>query len=416
MASFFSQIKLQPPNGVLGLALDCSLDQDPNKIDLIIGAYRDDNGNPKVLDCVREAEGYVYEQNPGHEYLKQDGLEGFDLVTKKLLLGDDSSLVKEGKVFTIQTLSGTGALRLSLDFLYTFMAINPVDNQPTIVYYPSTTWANHPAIIEVSHFMGQTYRYLDETGCQLDFDGLCTDLSNAVENSVFLFHMCGHNPTGVDPTEEQWKIIYSICRERKCIPMFDNAYQGYVSGDPDKDAFAVRYFAEEAERTNEPLSMLVCCSFAKNFGLYGERVGALHVVTNSAEEIKRVGSQLRALSRIAYSTCPAYGARLVHYILSDPERKRKWKLECKGLADRINSIRRTLYDKLLAYNVKGTWEHVIEQRGMFSYTGVSPEAVLQMRRDYHIYMLESGRISIAGLNSHNVDRFVQALVTVLGTN
>ena len=262
-------------------------------------------------------------------------------------------------MFTIQTLSGTGALRLGFDFLHCFMAQNKATGSSTVVYYPSTTWANHPDILKASHFPTLVYRYLDASGCSLDFDGLCEDLRNAEPNSIFLFHMCGHNPTGksqilyvfllessiqfvhiiyiclynvgVDPTEDQWRIIYSICRERNSLPIFDNAYQGFVSGDPDRDAFPVRYFTEQAALTPEsPFNMLVCCSFAKNFGLYGERVGALHVMTSTEAEGALAAAQLRALSRTIYSTCPAYGARLVTYVLSDPERKNQWKRECKG--------------------------------------------------------------------------------------
>jgi aspartate/tyrosine/aromatic aminotransferase len=223
--------------------------------------------------------------------------------------------------------------------------------------------------------------------------------------------------SGVDPSEEQWRIIYEICRQRDCLPIFDNAYQGFVSGDPDRDAFPVRYFTEQAQmHQDKPFNMLVCCSFAKNFGLYGERVGALHVISATPEEGVLAAAQLRALSRTIYSTCPAYGARLVTHVLSDPARKAQWKAECRGMATRIDSIRRVFFNKLVENNVKGTWEHVLSQRGMFSYTGIDADSVAKLKADYHIYMLKSGRISMAGLNTNNVDRFVAALVQVLGTN
>ena len=228
--------------------------------------------------------------------------------------------------------------------------------------------------------------------------------------------MCGHNPTGVDPTPEQWKEIYTIIQSTHCLPFFDNAYQGFVSGDPDADAFPVRYFVEQSAVNNEPLNMLVCCSFAKNFGLYCERIGALHVVTKNVSEKERVASQLRVISRSMYSSCPAYGARIISYILNDPIRASQWRTECAAMATRLNDMRILLYNTLIEKNVKGTWEHVRLQRGMFTYTGIQATAVQILKTQHHVYLLATGRVSIAGLTPSNIILFVNALVTVLGTN
>jgi aspartate/tyrosine/aromatic aminotransferase len=225
-----------------------------------------------------------------------------------------------------------------------------------------------------------------------------------------VFHNCAHNPSGIDPSEDQWRQILDVSLRRRFLPFFDNAYQGFVSGDPNKDAFAVRTFAEAG------MEMLVACSFAKNFGLYGERVGALHFVTSNSEHVPRIASQMRVISRSLYSTCPCYGARIVSLILNDKDRKRAWESECAEMANRIYSVRSMLYDALVQYGAKGDWKHVKSQRGMFSYTGISADIVERLKTEYHIYMLSNGRISLAGLNAKNIPRFAAAIANCVGTN
>jgi aspartate/tyrosine/aromatic aminotransferase len=251
-----------------------------------------------VLDVVREAEEKILSQNLDHEYLAQDGLPAFNQVSQILMFGEDSRALAEKRVFTIQGISGTGCLRLAFDFVKATMP-------GRACYYPEVTWPNHPAILEDIGIEARTYRYVDSSGCRLDYAGFMEDLSNIPEGSLVIFHACAHNPTGVDPTKEQWREILEIVKARKLLTVFDNAYQGFVSGDPIEDAFSVRLFVEAG------LEMIVACSFAKNFGLYGERTGALHMVVNSPEEIPKVASQLRVCSRVLYSTCPSYGARIV---------------------------------------------------------------------------------------------------------
>jgi len=256
------------------------------------------------------------------------------------------------------------------------------------------------------------YRYLNENDTAINFDGLLEDIEAAPPKSIILLHACAHNPTGIDPTDEQWGKILEVIKAKNHIPFFDNAYQGFVSGDTNIDAYSIRLFASSG------IEMFVACSFAKNFGLYGERIGALHIFSEEkdCEIIPSISSQLRCISRAMYSTCPAYGARLVGTVLSNQELKSQWESECNGMAMRLNLVRKALYDSLVKNDVLGTWEHVINQRGMFSYSGIPAWAVQQLRERYHIYMLSNGRISLAGLNTNNVETFVQALKEILGTN
>lgn len=320
------------------------------------------------------------------------------------MFGEDSPILRDGRIYSIQGLSGTGSLRLACDFISSFLP-------SSTVYYPDTTWPNHPTMLASAGVKKTaTYRYLDSTGCALDFDGLVEDLSQCPEGSIILLHLCAHNPTGVDPTDEQWHRIIDIIKTRKLLPFFDNAYQGFVSGCPHKDALAARLFAETG------LEMIIACSFAKNFGLYGDRVGVLHMVTADTAPVSSIASQLRVVSRALYSTCPTHGARIVARVLGDPALKTLWEQECKGMADRLSGIRGKLHAELLRLNVKGTWDHVVAQRGMFSYTGISAPVVKRLRDEYHIYMLENGRISLAGLNESNIERFAGALLEIMGSN
>jgi len=330
MSGFFGNVPLEPPNSILGLALECKRDPFPDKIDLTIGAYRDDSGKPAVLACVRDAEATLFTEKPDHEYLSQDGLPEFNKAAQVLMFGQGSRVISESRVYTIQGISGTGSLRLACDFIAAHLPNRTV-------YIPEVTWPNHPTMLAAAHVPQATYRYLDAAGTSLNFAAMLADISSASEGSIVLMHNCAHNPTGVDPNENEWRQILAVVQQRNLLPFFDNAYQGFVSGCPTKDAFAVRLFAEAG------LEMIVACSFAKNFGLYGERVGALHFVCGSAGEVDKVASQLRALARVLYSTCPAYGARLVAAVLGHDESRAHWEEQCRAMAERLNGVRASLY-------------------------------------------------------------------------
>lgn len=402
--SIFADVPLAPANPILGLALQCNEDASSEKINLTLGAYRDEEGNPVVLPSIRAAELKITDAHMNHEYLKQDGLDDFTKASQKLMFGENSSIVKDGKCFTIQSISGTGAIRLGLELIKKHM--------PGIkgIYLPQVTWGNHPQMVKDIGLELNTYSYLDEAGTGLNFDAMIDDIRNIPDGYAILLHAVAHNPTGVDPTDDNWRELLEVIKKKKLFLFFDCAYQGFVSGDPEIDAFAVRLFADQG------LEMVVACSFSKNFGLYGERTGALHVVSSSEESLKSCASQLRAISRVLYSTCPSFGARIVATVLNNPESKTQWQKECWMMANRLNEVRKDLHEQLRAANVKGTWDHVIKQRGMFSYTGLSKDVVNKLKEEYHIYMLTDGRISLAGLNKSNTPRFVKALLECLGTN
>ncbi len=403
MSSYFTDLQPEPPNAVLGLSQECLNDKFPNKINLTIGVYRTENGDNFVLPSVRSAEAAIFAQNLDHEYLPQDGLSVFNDCTQRLLFGDDASVISNNKICTMQTVAGTGALRIGTEFL---KRVSP----QSICAIPNITWQNHPNILNSLRVPTSKYRYLTEDGCNLDFDGMMSDLAILPAGSIVLLHSCAHNPSGCDPTNEQWCAILELMQEKRLFPFFDNAYQGFVSGNPDEDAYSIRLFAERG------FEMVVACSFSKNFGLYGERVGALHIVTSTSEYVPKIQSVLRSIARYLYSTCPTHGSRIVSYILSNPDLCSQWKNECNSMATRLNSIRRKLFAALTDRNVKGSWKHIIMQRGMFSLTGIPSSAVLQLKEIHHVYMLSDGRISLAGLNDSNIHRFVDALVNVLGTN
>jgi len=277
-------------------------------------------------------------------------------------------------------------------------------------YLPNITWENHKSILSELRVEFEIYRYADASGLHLDFDGLLEDIRKAEEGSIVLLHMCAHNPTGIDPTDEQWRQLLNVVQERNLLPFFDAAYQGFVTGNPDTDAYSVRLFADAG------CEMLVASSFSKNFGLYGQRAGALHVVSRSAACLPAIASQLRVVARALYSTCPAQGARIVGTVLSNPAMKALWKSECYEMAVRLSEVRTALLEELIAQNVKGDWSHLATQKGMFSFSGINPATVKRLKEEHHIYLIGNGRISLAGLNTSNVSIFVNALKAILGVN
>lgn len=396
--SVYSDVPMGPADPILGLNEMFGKDTDPRKISLGVGAYRDDSGKPYVLPSVRQAEQLLLEQNLNKEYLGISGLPGFVKLSMEFAYGTDSSALKDGRVAGVQTLSGTGACRLAGEFFNRFSL-----SAGNVIYQPNPTWGNHIPIFKDAGMEVKQYSYYDKDTISLDFGGMITDMKNAPDGSAFLLHACAHNPTGVDPTEEQWKEISSVMKEKKHLPFFDCAYQGFASGDAEKDAAAIRLFV------NDGHNVCLSQSYAKNFGLYGERVGAFSVVCADEEESKRVESQLKILIRPMYSNPPTQGARIVQTILEHPELNPQWYAECKGMADRIISMRTALKGALTKEGSSRSWEHVTSQIGMFCYTGISPDQVLEMREKHHIYLTNDGRVSMAGVTSGNVDYIAAAL-------
>jgi aspartate aminotransferase len=370
-------------------------DPNPNKLNLGVGAYRDDKGQPYILNCVRQAEKRIYESKQNHEYAPIGGDPGFTKVAASLLFGSDAKELKENRVVTVQTISGTGALRVAGQFLKRFLP-------NAEIYLPEPTWGNHKPIFKDSGFGLKSYTYYDGKG-GLDFAGLQKDLEAAPNNSIVLLHACAHNPTGVDPSQDQWKELSKLFKKKGHFPFFDAAYQGFASGDPVKDALPIRYFLDDGHQ------LLVCQSFAKNFGLYGERIGALHVVPGNEEEAKRITSQLLIVIRPMYSNPPIYGARVISEILNDKELSKEWSREVKVMADRIINMRVQLVSNLKALGSKKDWSHITNQIGMFCYTGLNPTQVNTLRDKWHVYMTSDGRISMAGVFSDKVKYLAEAI-------
>ncbi|KAJ7070979.1 glutamic oxaloacetic transaminase AAT1 [Mycena amicta] len=396
--SVWSAVPSGPPDPILGVSEAFKADKDPRKINLGVGAYRDGNGKPYVLHSVQKAETLVDASKPDKEYLPITGLADFNKNAIKLAYGEDSQPLKQGTIAATQSISGTGALRIGAAFLARHYPHSKV------VYLPNPSWGNHTPIFRDSGFEVRQYSYFDPTTIGLNFKGLKADLASAPEHSVVLLHACAHNPTGVDPTQEQWAEISDICKERKLFPFFDMAYQGFASGSTSRDAFAVRHFVSQGHQIS------LCQSFAKNMGLYGERVGAFSLVTSDPEEKARVDSQLKIVIRPMYSNPPLHGARIANTILSTPELYAEWESEVKGMADRIISMREALYN-ILSKDLKtpGEWGHIKSQIGMFSFTGLKKEQTEALAQKAHVYMTADGRISMAGLNSNNIAYFAESV-------
>ncbi|KAK1923139.1 putative aspartate aminotransferase mitochondrial precursor [Papiliotrema laurentii] len=396
-ASIWANVPQGPPDPILGVTEKFKADKSPKKINLGVGAYRDGSGKPYVLPSVKKAEKLLFDAAGDKEYLPITGLAPFTKLAAELAYGKDSKPLVENRLAITQSISGTGALRIGTAFL-----ARHYPGAKTI-YLPTPTWGNHIPIAKDSGLEVKHYTYFDKKTVGLDFEGMKADIKAAPEGSIILLHACAHNPTGVDPTEAQWRELSDIVKEKKHFPFFDMAYQGFASGDILKDAYAVRYFVEQGHQ------LLLCQSFAKNLGLYGERVGAISFVCADAEEKARVDSQLKIIIRPLYSNPPVHGARLVSAILGDEALYNEWLSEVKGMADRIIDMREKLYNKLVELNTPGEWGHIKSQIGMFSFTGLKPEQVDALAEKAHIYLTRDGRISMAALNSNNVEYFAESV-------
>jgi len=400
--SLFEDVELAPPVAVFQLTADYKADPAEMKMNLGVGAYRTDEGKPWVLPVVKSIEAQMaIDPLLDHEYLPVLGLPDFCEAATELALGKDSIALVENRAGGVQSLSGSGALRLGAEFLYKFYNKR---EQSTAVYVSDPTWGNQVTIYKAAGFTDfRKYRYWNAQDKCLDISGLLEDLTNAPEYSIVIFHSCAHNPTGVDPDKDQWKQISEVCKARCIFPVFDTAYQGYATGDPDADAWAVRFFVQQG------FELIVCQSFAKNFGLYNERPGNLTVVVNNKDVVPPVKSQLTLVARGMYSNPPAHGARIVEKVLNDPELYQEWTQNVKTMANRILDMRNQLRTTLEKLGTPGKWNHITDQIGMFSFTGLSPEMVAYMVKEKHIYLLKNGRISVAGLTPSNVTYVAESM-------
>jgi len=400
--SAWSNVPQGPPDAILGITEAFKKDSNPKKINLGVGAYRDDKGKPYVLPSVREAEQKVVKQNLDKEYAGITGVPDFTKAAALLAYGPDSAAVNENRVVITQSISGTGALRIGGAFLQRHY---PGAKE---IYIPTPSWANHKAVFADCGLEVKQYRYYNKDTIGLDFDGMVADIKAMPKGSIVLLHACAHNPTGVDPTEEQWRQISDAVKDGNHYPFFDMAYQGFASGDTNKDAYALRYFIEQGHQP------CLAQSFAKNMGLYGERVGAFSIVTESPEEAKRVDSQVKILVRPLYSNPPVHGARVASTILNDSALNKQWLGEVKGMADRIIEMRALLKNNLEKLGSKHDWSHITSQIGMFAYTGLTAEQMTQLAEKHSVYATKDGRISVAGISSENVGRLAEAIYQVKG--
>ena len=394
LTTTWSSIKPFPGDPILGVNVEYNKDTDPNKVNLSIGAYKDEKGDPYTLKCVSKAVAKYAKDNPNHEYLPMGGDPNFLKHATKLAYKDDFKYFDN--IAAIQTLSGTGALRIGQRFLFEFY---PYSKK---IYFSKPTWGNHYSIAKGARLEIGEYRYYDPKTLGVDFEGMVEDLEKIEDHAIVLFHACAHNPTGVDLDHEQWLKVLEIVKKKKIFPFFDMAYQGFATGDINEDAYALRLFA------NEGLDLALCQSFAKNLGLYGERIGCLSFLTQNQEQKNAVKTNLERIVRSEYSNPPKFGAMIINYVMNDPELRKEWDEEISMMGNRIKQMREMLKKKLIEIGSKRNWDSITKQRGMFSYTGFTPEQVERLKKEFHIYAISNGRISIPGLNPGNVEYVAKA--------
>ncbi|KAK4196991.1 putative aspartate aminotransferase mitochondrial precursor [Triangularia verruculosa] len=397
-ASTWANVPQGPPDVCITEAFKA--DSFDKKINLGVGAYRDDAGKPYVLPSVRQAEEKVIASRLNKEYAGITGVPEFTKAAAVLAYGKDSSALD--RVAITQSISGTGALRIGGAFLNSFFP------GAKTIYIPQPSWANHVAVFNHSGLRVEKYAYYNKETIGLDFEGMIADINKAPNGSIFLFHACAHNPTGVDPTPEQWKEIEVAVKAKGHFSFFDMAYQGFASGDIHKDAFALRHFVAQGH------NVALAQSFAKNMGLYGERIGAFSIVCENADEKKRVDSQIKILVRPMYSNPPIHGARIAAEILNTPALYDQWLVEVKEMADRIITMRALLKENLEKLGSKHDWSHITSQIGMFAYTGLSPEQMDALAKEHSVYATRDGRISVAGITTGNVGRLAEAIFKITG--
>ncbi len=398
--NLFELVTAAPPDPILGLSEAFRNDPNPDKINLSVGVYQDESGKSPVLECVREAEKRLAATPGTKGYLPINGHPDYLRHTQALVFGEGNEMIETRCIASVHTPGGTGGLRVAGDFIRHCLGRRKV-------WVSNPTWANHQGIFKAADLDIDVYPYYDPETHGLNRDGMITVLEDIPENDVVLFHACCHNPTGVDPDADDWETIAKICKERRLLPVVDFAYQGFATGWVD-DAVAIRAFSEYG------MEFLVCSSFSKNFGLYQDRVGAMHVVAKNADEASRVLSQLKVLVRTNYSNPPAHGSAIVSTVLNDAALRQQWEEELKGMRVRINTVREQFVDELARAGVPGDFSFIRQQRGMFSFSGLSPEVVQQLRDKYSIYLVKSGRINVAGINSRNIGPLCSAIADCLG--
>ena len=398
-ASIFAAVEMAPRDPILGLTEAFNADARPGKVNLGVGVYYDDNGKIPLLGAVKSAEQARLAAMPPRGYQPIEGSAAYNSAVQKLLFGADSAQLANGQVVTIQALGGTGALKVGADYL---RRLNPA----AALYISDPSWENHRALFESAGFAVENYPYYDPTTRGVNFSAMKAKLEQLAPGSIVVLHACCHNPTGADLTEAQWGEVVEACRSRALVPFLDMAYQGFADG-IEPDAVAVRQFCASG------LQFFVSSSFSKSFSLYGERVGALSIVTADRDEATRVLSQVKRVIRTNYSNPPIHGGAVVAAVLNSPELRQMWEDELAGMRDRIRAMRVSLVDGLKAAGVAQDFSFVIAQRGMFSYTGLTAAQVDRLREEFAIYAVSTGRICLAALNSRNIEYVAKAVASVV---
>jgi aromatic-amino-acid transaminase len=397
-ASIFAAVEMAPRDPILGLNEAFNADSRAEKVNLGVGVYYDDNGKIPLLGAIKAAEKARLEAMPPRGYQPIEGLAAYNSAVQNLLFGKDSALIANGQVVTVEALGGTGALKVGADYLKRLLP-------GATVYISDPSWENHRALFESAGFPVENYPYYDAATRGVNFAGMKAKLEQLAPGSIIVLHACCHNPTGADLSDAQWNEVVEACRSRGLVPFLDMAYQGFADG-IDADAVAVRAFSASG------LQFFVSSSFSKSFSLYGERVGALSIVTAGKDESARVLSQVKRVIRTNYSNPPIHGGAIVAAVLNSAELRQQWEDELAGMRERIRAMRTGLVEQLKAAGVAQDFSFVIKQRGMFSYTGLSAEQVERLKNEFGIYAVSTGRICLAALNSKNIGYVAKAIAAV----
>ncbi|WP_107855397.1 amino acid aminotransferase [Neisseria weaveri] len=395
----FEHIQAAPADPILGLGEAFKAETRAEKVNLGIGVYKDAQGRTPIVKAVKEAEKRLLETENTKNYLTIDGVAEYNVQTQKLLFGADSEIIASKRAKTAQSLGGTGALRVAAEFVKR-------QTNAKNVWISTPTWPNHNAIFNAVGMNICDYRYYDKNTHGLDWDGLIEDLSKAEAGDVVLFHGCCHNPTGIDPTPEQWETLAKMSAEKGWLPLFDFAYQGFANG-LEEDAYGLRAFT----KLNKEL--LVASSYSKNFGMYNERVGAFTVVAADEDTANRAFSQVKTIIRTLYSNPASHGGSTVALVLKDEGLKAQWIAELDEMRGRIKEMRQKFVDLLKEYGAEQDFSFIIEQNGMFSFSGLTPEQVDRLKDEFAIYAVRSGRINVAGITEDNIRYLCQSIVKVL---
>jgi aromatic-amino-acid transaminase len=397
--SLLSSVELAPRDPILGLNEQFNADPNPNKVNLGVGVYTDENGKLPLLRCVEAAEKAMAEALKARGYLPIDGLAAYDKAVQHLVFGASSDAVTQGRVATIQALGGTGGLKVGADFLRRVLGA-------TTVLISDPSWENHRALFTNAGFTVESYPYYDAAARGIDVPAMIAALEATPAGTVVVLHACCHNPTGYDLAPADWDRVIDVVRWRKLVPFLDMAYQGFGDGIAEDGAVVAKFLASG-------LDFLVSTSFSKSFSLYGERVGALSIVCSSADEATRVLSQLKIAIRTNYSNPPTHGAQVVATVLTTPELREMWESELTGMRVRIKEMRAALVDGLKRAGITADLSYITTQRGMFSYSGLNAEQMQRLRTEFGIYGVDTGRICVAAINHHNLDAICRAIALVM---